>query len=78
NKSLILIPMIFFIKRLYLLLRNYKFQPFFINSDFSSGRVDFNYWGDINLKLNVLPTFLNIPLDYRTEKEINEQKKNFD
>ncbi|MEA5260991.1 LytTR family DNA-binding domain-containing protein, partial [Arcicella aquatica] len=41
NKSLILIPMIFFIKRLYLLLRNYKFQPFFINSDFSSGRVGF-------------------------------------
>jgi hypothetical protein len=31
-----------FIKGLFLLLRNYKFQPFFINSNFSSGQVGFN------------------------------------
>jgi hypothetical protein len=31
--------MIFFIKGLFLLLENYKFQPFFINLNFSSGRV---------------------------------------
>jgi hypothetical protein len=39
NKLLTSLLMKLFIKGLFLLLRNYKIQPFFINSNFSSGRV---------------------------------------
>lgn len=33
-------------------------------------KYSYNEWADVNLKLNVLPTHLHIPFDYRSKKEI--------